>query len=209
MRSLERDHNNEIKCQTHGLEWPSHFNCPQCSTQNEKKWRDLQRKGILIILHYKWLWSKADHITDHCSAQLLSETKTQRPSRGLVPTVSKKYSLVNMFLLEISLLHGMMCFFHLYCFFPLSLLIQIPEIVSKLSENGRKGIYSSFPFMEFVELEEGTCRHISHGYKSKLGMGGMTKILNCSTINFINHNNHIKLLETQPLNNLYNYITMW
>ncbi len=82
----------------------------------KKKWRDLQRNGILIILHYKWLWSKADHITDHCSAQLLSETKTQRPSRGLVPNVSKKYSLVNMFLLEISLLHGMMCFFHLYCF---------------------------------------------------------------------------------------------
>ncbi len=153
--------------------------------ERKKKWRDLQRNGILIILHYKWLWSKADHITGHCSAQLLSETKTERPSRGLVPTVSKKILPCKYVFVGDLLITWDDVFFPSLLFFPLSLLIQIPEIVSKLSENGRKGIYSSFPFMEFVELEDGTCGHISHGYKSKLGMGGMTKILNCSTINFI------------------------
>lgn len=95
-----------------------------------------------------------------------------------------------MFLLEISLLHRMMCF-SISIVFPLSLLIQIPEIVSKLSENGRRGICSSFSFMEFVEMEKRTCGHMSHRYKSESGMGSMTKILNCSMINFINHNNHI------------------
>lgn len=103
------------------------------TTQQQQQRRDLQQNEILIILHYKWLWSKADHITDHCSVQLLSESKTQWPRSGLKPSVSKKKSsLVNMFLLEISLLHMLMFFSSL--FFFSNLLIQIPEIVGKLLE---------------------------------------------------------------------------
>lgn len=118
-----------------------------------KKWRDLQRNEILIILHYKWLWSKADHITDHCSAQLLSETKTQRSRHGLDPALSKKILPGKYVFVGDLLMTWADVFFHLYCF-PSSLLIQIPEIVSKLSVNGRRGICSFLPFMEFVETKE-------------------------------------------------------
>lgn len=162
------------------------FNLQTTTMQHpeKKKQRDLQHNEILIILHYKWLWSKADHITDHCSAQLLRETKTQRPSRGLDPAVSIKILPCKYVFIRDLLITWDDVFFHLYCFFFISSNSN-PWDCKQAVRKWQKGDLFLSPFREFVEMEEGTCGHIAHGYDSKLGIGNVTKILNCSMINFI------------------------